>query len=120
MFSELDKVGKRVINNTRSIAAVLAAPVVLEYVTDYQKTGVGILIFLGCVAASVMVPPFGYALAVSEAAALWGGVAVLATSFKVTYGKLAYHCKLSVPSGVTNTSCPSTCHATLLRQQPCF
>ncbi|KAL0030509.1 hypothetical protein WJX79_000157 [Trebouxia sp. C0005] len=86
MFSELDKVGKRVINNTRSIAAVLAAPVVLEYVTDYQKTGVGILIFLGCVAASVMVPPFGYALAVSEAAALWGGVAVLATSFKVTYG----------------------------------
>ncbi|DBA68875.1 TPA: hypothetical protein ACH3X2_013354 [Trebouxia sp. C0005] len=84
MFSELDKVGKRVINNTRSIAAVLAAPVVLEYVTDYQKTGVGILIFLGCVAASVMVPPFGYALAVSEAAALWGGVAVLATSFKVS------------------------------------
>lgn len=68
---------------------MLAAPVVLEYVTDYQTTAVGILILLGCAAASVVLPPVGYALAAGEAAALFGGVAAFATSIKVTYGKLA-------------------------------
>lgn len=93
MFSELDKVGKHLTNNTRSIAAVLAAPVVLEYVTDYQKTAVFILMFLGIAAASVILPPVGYALAAGEAAALFGGAAAIATSIKVTFGKLAQHCK---------------------------
>lgn len=89
MFSELDKVGKHVTDNTRSIAAVLAAPVVLEYVTDYQKAAVRVLIVLGCVAATVLLPPAGVALSMGEAAVLVGGVAAATTSIRATYGKLA-------------------------------
>lgn len=88
MFSELDKVGKHVTDNTRSIAAVLAAPVVLEYVTDYQKAAVGFLIILGCVAATVLVPPIGVALSMGEVAVLVGGAVATATSITATYGNL--------------------------------
>ena len=91
MFSELDKVGKRLNDNTRSIAAVLAAPVVLEYVTDYQKAYqkavVGVLVVLGCLAATIILPPVGYALAMYEAAVLVAGVS------QSIYGKLSGQCR---------------------------
>lgn len=67
---------------------MLAAPVVLEYVTDYQKTARGILTLLGCVAASVFLPAFVCALAVGEAAMLYGGLATIAMGIQATNGKL--------------------------------
>jgi hypothetical protein len=66
---------------------VLAAPVVLEYVTDYQKTAVTVLICLGIVAASVILPPVGYGLALGEAGAIVGITVSLAKGVQMTYGK---------------------------------
>lgn len=66
---------------------MLAAPVVLEYVMDYQKSAVTILICLGIVAASVIMPPVGYGLALGEAGAIVGITASLAKGVQLTYGK---------------------------------
>lgn len=50
VFTELDKVGEGINHSARSFSAVLAAPLVLEYVTDYQANAVTFVVVLGVAA----------------------------------------------------------------------
>ena len=77
VFVKLNQVGNKIRDNVRSIAAVLAAPAVLEYVTDYQKDAVTFVVVLGIAAVCVAVPALALGAAGAEAGAGLAGVASL-------------------------------------------
>lgn len=92
VFAKLDKHAGIINDNTKSIVAVLAAPVVLEYAYDWQKTATTFVMVLGVAAVCVAVPVVGFAVAVSEASAgaalLVGGAVSVYKTAQLTYGEL--------------------------------
>lgn len=67
---------------------MLAAPLELEFKTDYQKHAVNFLMILGIAAACVIVPGVGLGLlAMGKATAVVGGLVTVAQTAKITYGE---------------------------------
>ena len=64
---------------------MLAAPLVLEYVPDYQKNAVTWFVVLGIAAACVLLPVVGFGVAAGEA-----GAAVASVVAACQYARMAH------------------------------
>ena len=67
IFNRLDKYSAGLNSNTKSIAAVLASPLLMEYEVEYARiAGMYGLFFVGVAALCIIAPPLGVGLMAGE------------------------------------------------------